>query len=93
MVDKVENTTEGELLEMSKHFKELMEKKEKEMEKIKEENMNLKKILISVYGVLRIIDELIDFSFEIPTDIATLIETIRGYLSDYMDKYIFLDNA
>ena len=82
-------TTEGELLEMSKHFKEVVEEKEREIAKLKEENMEIKKTLISCYGVLRIVDDLVSYTIEAPHDVTALIEATRGYLSDFMDKYIF----
>lgn len=89
MVDKTDQTTEGELLEMSKHFKDLLEEKEDEIAKLKGENLEIKKIIISVYGVVRLVDDLLSYTIEAPNDITSLIETVRGYLSEYMDKYIF----
>lgn len=89
MVESEQPTTEGELLEMSKHFKELLEERETEINNLKGEIYEIKKVLISVYGVIRIVDELLGFTIEAPHDITALIETVRGYLSEYMDKYIF----
>ncbi len=83
------DTTEGELLEMSKHFKEVLEEREKDIAKLKEENMEIKKTLISCYGVLRIVDDLVSYTIEAPHDITALIEAMRAYLSEFMDKYIF----
>ena len=62
MVDTEQPTTEGELLEMSKHFKELLEERETEINNLKGEIYEIKKVLISVYGVIRIVDELLELT-------------------------------
>jgi hypothetical protein len=48
---------EQEYLELVNQLKESFDKKEKEVENIKENYFNLFKSLISVYGVMRIIDD------------------------------------
>tara|TARA_R110001632_G_scaffold231580_1_gene370415 strand:- start:542 stop:757 length:216 start_codon:yes stop_codon:yes gene_type:complete len=61
--------TENELLIMADTFKEVVEKKNEE---IKE----LKKVLLSVYGVIRVASMNED---------EEIVEALRTYLSDYMD--------
>ena len=63
------NNTENDLLIMADTFKEVVEKKNQE---IKE----LKKVIISVYGVIRVA------SMNEDDDI---VEALRTYLSDYME--------
>ncbi len=84
-----QNENEGHLLEMSNHFKELYEKLTSEKEKLQDENINLKKYLISVYGIVRVIDETLCFTVDSSPDTNILIEVLRGYLSEFMDEYVF----
>ena len=65
----VNQNTENDLLIMADTFKEVVEKKNQE---IKE----LKKVIISVYGVIRVA------SMNEDDDI---VEALRTYLSDYME--------
>jgi len=65
----VNENTENDLLIMADTFKEVVEKKNQE---IKE----LKKVIISVYGVIRVA------SMNEDDDI---VEALRTYLSDYME--------
>ena len=60
------NTTEQHLLEMSEHFKQILDKKTKDLNR-------LKKFVALIYGLVRATDDQEDIS---------LIETIRGYLSE-----------
>ena len=62
--------TENDLLIMADTFKEVVEKKNEE---IKE----LKKVLLSVYGVIRVPSMNED---------EEIVEALRTYLSDYMDN-------
>jgi hypothetical protein len=84
-----DETSEGHLLEMSNHFKELYEKLTEDNEKLKKEIITLKKALISAYGMIRILDECLTFTLDVPQDIVCLIEVLRGYLSDFMDTHVF----
>ena len=64
------NNTENDLLIMADTFKDIVEKKNEE---IKE----LKKVLLSVYGVIRVASMNED---------EEIVEALRTYLSDYMDN-------
>ena len=57
--------------------------------KITLENLELKKHLISAYGFIRVLDMMATNSYDIQPEILILIETLRAYLSDYMDDNIF----
>ena len=80
---------EQEYIEMSNHFKklydDLIEKNFKQEIKI----MDLKKDLITVYGFIRVIDNILDSLYEVPHEIVVLVECLRGHLSDIIDKEIF----
>lgn len=64
---------ENELLEMSKHFKELLEKKDKEL-------IDLKKKLFTIYGLVRACDEYYNDS--------NLIDLSRNFLSDWIEEIL-----
>lgn len=80
---------EQEYIEMSNHFKKLYDNlSEKNFEKdIK--IMEIKKELITVYGFIRVIDNILERIYEVPHEIVVLVECLRGHLSDTIDKEIF----
>jgi len=82
--------TDGQILEMSNHLKELYDKKEGEVEKLKEENLQLKKVVLSVYGVIRLLDQQFNNILLDPEKNSYMIEALRSYLSKYV-KYEILD--
>ena len=81
-------TTEQEYLEMSNHCKELVEKKEIEIKRLKEQNEELKKILFVSYSFTRVIDHYSDQD-ELSVECRDLVEFLRGYLSSQLDEHIF----
>tara|TARA_A100001391_G_C4868996_1_gene224734 strand:- start:159 stop:368 length:210 start_codon:yes stop_codon:yes gene_type:complete len=64
---------ENELLEMSKHFKEVLEKKDNELK-------DLKKKIFLIYGLVRATDDYFDDH--------NFIELSRTYLSDWIEEII-----
>lgn len=80
-------TTENEYLEMSKHFKEILDKKDNEIEEYKKDIKELKKSLMLSYSYAKILDDFI--TEEYPPYVRMLTEINRGYLSCSLDKYIF----
>ena len=80
---------EGEYLELVNDLKVKFDEKEKELDKIKNENEELKKVLISSYGFIRIMDMNAD-NTEIDFEIKGMISIIRTYLSNMYDIY-FID--
>lgn len=80
---------EGEYLELVNDLKKRFDEKEKEMEKIKQENEELKKIFISAYGMIRVIDVMCDNN-DIDFEIKNLISCIRSYLSDNFETFFLL---
>ena len=82
--------TDGEMLEMSNHLKELYDKKENEVEKLKEENLNLKKVIMSCYGSIRLLDQQWNNILLDRDTNCHIIEALRSYLSDIVE-YEILD--
>ena len=80
--------TDGEVYNMAEHLKELYDTKEKELEKIKEENLELKKVIMSCYGTIRLLDQQWN---NILLDRDTnnyILEALRSYLSDIVEYQI-----
>jgi hypothetical protein len=73
---------EQEYLELTNQLKEEFDKKDKEMEELKEKHFTLFKSLISVYGMIRMIDIADD------EDKEPLLEILRGYLSDLVQPVL-----
>ena len=81
-----EPSNEGQYLEMAAHLKETYDLNELQL-------LDLKKDLCTAYGVVRLLDSLSD-QMNLPHQFLTLIECLRGTLSDSMDTHIFdLDMA
>tara|TARA_R110002012_G_scaffold277713_4_gene465230 strand:+ start:1700 stop:1981 length:282 start_codon:yes stop_codon:yes gene_type:complete len=77
------------LLEMADQLKKTYDEITFKLDKITLENLELKKHLISAYGFIRVLDMMATNSYDIQPEILILIETLRAYLSDYMDDNIF----
>jgi len=88
MENKQKEITDGEMLEMSNHLKELYEKKEGEVEKLKEENLQLKKVILSCYGVVRLLDQQSNNILLDPETNSYMVEALRSYLSTFVEYEI-----
>lgn len=87
----MENITEKAYLDLANESKEKFDEMNLEKIKLQEEITQLKKELITTYGMVRIIDNLYgeqDEDYREPT-IETLIDCLRSYLSDFFDDSIF----
>ena len=76
--------SDGQYLEMANQFKELIDEKEYEMKKVKEELENVSKNFISLYGIIRMMDYLISCG-EIEAELGVLIEVARSFASNVLD--------
>ena len=76
---------DNEYMEFSNQMKEQYEELEAEKKLTEMENYELKKEIVTVYGLIRVLDTCIN----IPNFVAELAERTRGGLSSVMDKYIF----
>jgi len=79
---------EGMYLDAMNQLKEMNEKRDKAFKKLEEENMDIKKELISCYGVVRMIDMMYNDVPEPVGEISLLIESLREYLSQYTEHNI-----
>tara|TARA_R110000772_G_scaffold95481_3_gene193813 strand:+ start:1221 stop:1574 length:354 start_codon:yes stop_codon:yes gene_type:complete len=78
----------NEYLEMANHCKKLLEEKDKELENIKKENLNMRKIICVSYGLSRTSDLLfnnfITSDNSLITQIENLIHEIRNITSTFL---------
>ena len=80
---------EGEYLELANQLKEKYDEVEDKLKSIELRDKQLRKTFITAYGVVRLIDHLIDINpvgYDI--EIVTLVESLRGFLSDSVDEHI-----
>ena len=85
-ITNIEN--EQEYLDMSNHLKDLYDKKDKELEKVKELNLDLKKVVMTCYGSIRLLDQNFH-NILLDSDCNQLIiESLRSYLSDVVEYNI-----
>ena len=79
------NMTENDYLEMAKHFKEEIEKKDYELDKYKEELEDLTKQFYAAYGIFSLLDHLVN-SGKIDIELAVIVETGLEFTRDVMDN-------
>ncbi len=82
---------DGMYLDAMNQLKEINDKREKETEKHKRELSELKKELISAYGIVRLIDMMYSDADEPLNEISILIETLREYLSQFVENKIICE--
>jgi len=80
---------DNEYLEFSNQMKEQFNELEAEKKLTEMENYELKKEIVTVYGLIRVLDTCISDLHNIPNFVVELAERTRGGLSSVMDKYIF----
>lgn len=83
--------SEGMYLDAMNQLKEINDKREKESIKQREELMDLRKELISAYGIVRLIDMMYQDAGEPINEISILIETLREYLSQFVEAKIICE--
>tara|TARA_R110002153_G_scaffold187910_1_gene340908 strand:- start:180 stop:488 length:309 start_codon:yes stop_codon:yes gene_type:complete len=82
---------DGMYLDAMNQLKEINDKREKETIKQREELMELRKELISAYGIVRLIDMMYQDAGEPINEISILIETLREYLSQFVEAKIICE--
>ena len=82
--------TDKELYDMAEHLKECYEKMEKKMNKFKEENLELKKLIMMNYSLFRLVSNEIDNDNHILDEfsISHLIEIGRSLNSNIIHDLI-----
>ncbi len=83
---------EGTYLELADQFKDLMDKKDEELNRHYEKTKELKKIIMMAYSFVRILDELVADDFNQPNILCSILEVLRGFLSSAVDRFIFNEN-
>ena len=78
---------EQEYLELSNQLQVSFNEKEKEVEEIRQKNDDLKKELLTAYGMIRVIDYYVSAT-DIDEQIKASIDLLRGFLSDKYDELI-----
>jgi hypothetical protein len=80
---------EGEYLDMVAQLKEKYDMITSKLDKIELMELDMKKDMISTYGVVRMLDHLISTShIGYDNEVMTIVEVLRGMLSDMMDRHV-----
>jgi len=79
---------EGEYLEMVNQLKKKYDENELRVKEVRENYELLVKEVVSVYGVFRLIDKLIDYEQEIDTEIRVLCSALRSQLSELYEEVV-----
>jgi len=82
---------EGEYLDMVGQLKLKYDEIEAKMSSIERLEKIMRKDLITAYGVVRLLDHLIDTNpIGYDNEVVVLVEMLRGVLSDCVDKHILI---
>jgi hypothetical protein len=85
--------SEGMYLDAMNQLKEMNDEREKELKEVKTELKEFKKELISTYGVVRLLDMIYSDQCEEPIqEVSILIETLREFLSQFVDEKVIGEN-
>ena len=88
-IDEKEDMTSGQYIEMANHLKETYDKMNEKLLKSEMKILNLKKELMTSYGLVRIIDNILEHLYDVPHEVVVLVECLRSHLSEVMDKELF----
>jgi len=83
---KIEN--EQMYLEMCEQLKKKYDELEYIKAKLTMQNTDLKKEILTAYGLSRILDNLINNCFDVDMEVVCLSESLRGHLSNVIDDII-----
>ena len=87
-LEKKKIETEKDYIEAMNHLKEEYEKFNIKEKVLKNEILELKKELITLYGGIRFLDFMVGFESDIDRAIVDLIENLRGVGSQMIEQYI-----
>ena len=87
-MNNIPNDNENDYLIFCNELKAQYEVLDKEKKIIEKENILLKKEILSIYGILRVLDSSITDLYNIPNFVVELIERTRGALSYVVETYI-----
>ena len=80
--------TDKEVYDMAEHLKQVYDKKELEVSKLKEENTYLKKIILSCYGSLVLLDQQYENVLFDEQCNQYIIASLKGYLEDIVEHEV-----
>ena len=80
--------SDGYYLEAMEQLNEKFKEIEYIKSKIMSQNESLKKEIMTLYGLIRVLDNMITDSYEFPNEIVCLSEIIRGHASTVYDDII-----
>jgi len=84
--------SENEYLEMANHFKELLDDKDKCLKLLVLVNHEIKKEVLTAYGIIRLLDREISVIDNMPCNIKHLVADLRSHLSSFYDNLFPLPN-
>jgi len=80
---------EGDYLELANQLKDKYDEVEQKLESIERREKELIKDFITGYGVIRLLDHLIDINpVGYDNEIVILVECLRGFFSTSIDKHV-----
>ena len=80
---------EGEYLELVAQLQEKYNEITSKLESIERRSKEIKKDMISAYGVIRVLDQLIDSNpIGYDEELVVLVQVLRSFLSDSVDEHI-----
>ena len=88
ITDEPKPMNEGYYLEAMNQLKEKFDNNEYLMKRIQKQNLELKKELITSFGCMRILDNLIHNCYSVDGDIISLSESLRSHLSSAVEDII-----
>ena len=81
---------EGEYLELCNDLKNKYDEITDKLDRIELQELDMKKDLITAYGVVRMLDNLISNShIGYDNEVVVIVEVLRGLMSNSMDRHIF----
>ena len=77
--------SENDLIEMADDCKNRIQEKNRELYFLKKKNHEIMKELITCYGIVRVLDNLLE-QVEVESEIKNISDVLRTHLSDLFDK-------
>jgi hypothetical protein len=90
MAEELEN--ENDYLEMCEHFKTVVADKDKSIKLMLLVNHELKKEILTSFGIIRLLDRELSAIENVPCNIKHLVSDLRSNLSEIYDSFFPLPN-
>ncbi len=82
-----ENTTENDYLELAEHARQKYVEMENRIEALRQSNKELVKEILTVYGIVRVVDNQLEEDDLTGHPAKLMIEMVRTHLSKWFDDY------